>query len=140
MVKAKGRTSPHAEHAEAVTHPTASGVSYLEEECLREERKAFHRKTCFWPFACQPACFILLAEHERDHLWGQTEGCPKQGALKHTDGLGWPPLWGLNAMEEAWESAFYKVILTYTKVVLLKRQRNHLWIFRSAGSGSLGLG
>lgn len=43
-------------------------------------------------------------------------------------------------MEEAWESAFYKVILTYTKAVLLRQQRSHLWILRSAGFGSLGLG
>lgn len=63
MVKAKGRTSFHAEHAEAVTHPTASGVRYLEEECLREDRKAFHRKTFL--AICLPACPLHAVSRAR---------------------------------------------------------------------------
>lgn len=103
----------------------------------RRERRFTGKLVSGHLFASLPT---LLAEHEHDHLWGQTEGCPKQGALKHTDDLGLPLLLNLNLMEEARESAFYKVILTYTKAALLKQQRNHLWILRSAGSGSLGLG
>lgn len=96
--------SPQTEHAESVTHLTATRARDVKGECPWEERMEFHRKACFWPSACQHAFLMLLTACKHDSLGGR-QGCPAQ---KHVGDLGLTLALSQNLRKEAREPAFYK--------------------------------